>query len=348
MRKGIKLFVVLAVILVLLFSACQGKDTGGGNAQLARQYGPPMNFAVGSTSAAEDLITRGIYEYKRLLEERSGGAMTMDVFPASQMGNALNMIEMISAGSMDMLVEANFFAMFGVDHSLSITFGLRDLDDVKYWYASDFFKEGLELFREMMDIRIICHNWYRPWAIIVSKKPAYTQADFRGLKLRTTGADTGNRVFAALGFAPTPIAYNETLLALQQGVIDAAFIVEDAAYTMGWYEVTNYLLQTNQTIDSLLLYFSNKRWQGMTEAQRELLVQCAHDAGDWYTAGTDESVRRAYEGMKAKGIQVISYSQEERESWFQQIIPIYRDLEASGRYLPGSVDRYLRIRNREE
>jgi TRAP-type C4-dicarboxylate transport system substrate-binding protein len=346
MRKGTGFFCLLAALLMTVtFFGCQKKaevstEGSGGNA-----YGPPIALTIGSSSAAEDLITQAMGEMKRLIEARSGGQITMNLYPASQLGPSVEMMGMVSDGSMDMLIEANLLSQFGVGRVAvaSVPFSYSSLEDYKRMVNSAFWKECEEEMLSLNGVRVIARNWFRPWAIIVSKKPVYRLEDLQGLKIRIPQVEMTIQGFRKLGVAPTPIAYNETILALQQGVVDAGFIVEDAAYTMGWYEAAKYLVQSNQIIDTLLLYFSEKTYQSMTPAQRELLVQCAQEAGDWYTNGTAASVERAYTAMKAAGVTVIPLDNAEWRRWQATVAPIGDEFEAAGRWEPGLYERAKKI-----
>jgi TRAP-type C4-dicarboxylate transport system substrate-binding protein len=345
MRKISGFFCLSAVLLMTVgFFGCQKKtdvsETTSGNA-----YGPPIALTVGSSSAAEDLITQAMGEMKRLIEERSGGQITMNLYPASQLGPSVEMMGMVSDGSMDMMIEANYLSQFGVERVAvaSVPFSYSSLEDYQRMVNSDFWKEAEADMLRLNGVRIIARNWFRPWAIIVSKRPIYRLEDLQGLKIRLPPVEMTIRGFQKLGVSPTPIAYNETIFALQQGVVDAGFIVEDAAYTMGWYEAAKYLIQSNQIIDTLLLYFSEKTYQSMTSAQRELLLQCAADAGDWYTSGTAASVERAYTAMKAAGVTVISLDDTEWRRWQAIVAPIGDEFEAAGYWEPGLYERIKRI-----
>ena len=342
MKRFGKVIGLLALVAVLLLAGCQKKQsTAAAAPSSGPNYGPPIKLAIASTSAAEDLITQAMREMKRLIEERSGGQVTMDLYPASQLGQAMEMMEMISDGSLDMMLEANYLAQFGVknDAVTSVPFMYSSLDDYIKMCNSDLKKENYAEMLKLNDIRVISDNWYRPWAIVVSKKPIRTLEDWKGLKIRIPQVEMTIRGWSKLGVAPTPVAYGETLMALQQGVVDAGFIVEDAAYTMGWYEACNYLIQSNQIIDTLFGYFSNKTYQKMTPAQQELLIKCAADAGNWYSAGTAASVERAYTAMKAKGIEVIPIPKEEWKRWSDTVAPIGDEFEAEGKWAPGTYAR---------
>ncbi|MDR2433760.1 MAG: TRAP transporter substrate-binding protein [Treponema sp.] len=346
MRKGIGFFCLFTVLLTAAaFFGCQKKKADVSEGESTNAYGPPLTLTVGSSSAAEDLITQAMGEMKRLIEERSGGQITMNLYPASQLGASVEMMGMVSDGSMDMMIEANYLSQFGVERVAvaSVPFSYSSREDYQRMVNSDFWKEAEADMLRLNGVRIIARNWFRPWAIIVSKKPIYRMEDLKGLKIRLPPVEMTIQGFQKLGVSPTPVAYNETLLALQQGVVDAAFIVEDAAYTMGWYEAAKYLIQSNQIIDTLLLYFSEKTYQSMTDAQRELLVQCATEAGDWYTAGSTASVERAYTAMKAAGVTVIPLDDAEWRRWQATVAPIGDEFEAAGRWEPGLYERMKKI-----
>jgi len=347
MKKFCKLVGLLTLAAVLMFAGCQKKDsasTGSGTSG-GIDYGPAIKLAIGSSSAAEDMITQAMREMKRLIEERSGGKITMDLYPASQLGPSVEMMEMVSDGSLDMMIEADYLSNFGVrnDAITSIPFLYSSLDDFKRVCNSSLKKECFDEFLKLNDVRVIAYNWYRPWAIVVSKKPIRTLEDWKGLKIRLPPVEMTIQGWAKLGVAPTSVAYNETMLALQQGVVDAGFIVEDAAYTMGWYEACKYLIQSNQFIDALFLYFSEKTYKSMTQVQRDLLVQCANEAGDWYAAGTKASVDRAYTAMKAAGIEVISIDLAEWRRWQAAVAPVGDEFEAAGKWDSGLYARLKRI-----
>lgn len=59
--------------------------------------------------------------------------------------------------------------------------------------------------------------YYGARQMTTSKKPLNTAADIAGLKMRAANEPLPIAAFTTLGATPTPIAYNETYLALQAG-----------------------------------------------------------------------------------------------------------------------------------
>lgn len=98
MRKALTL--ILALALVFALSAC-GSESG----ELENPNGyDSIKFAMAVNGTDTQIDTRVANKFKELVEEASGGVVTVDVFPNDQLagGNAAKGIEMISDGSVDM------------------------------------------------------------------------------------------------------------------------------------------------------------------------------------------------------------------------------------------------------
>lgn len=98
MKKALTLF--LALVMVLLLSACgsEAKELDNPNGYNS------IKFAMAVNGTDTQIDTRVANKFKELVEEASGGVITVDVFPNDQLagGNASKGIEMISDGSVDM------------------------------------------------------------------------------------------------------------------------------------------------------------------------------------------------------------------------------------------------------
>src|SRR4051795_5688067 len=93
---------------------------------------------------------------------------------------------------------------------------------------------------------------------IFSKKPVRNLAEMKGLKVRVQGAPIWSRTFAAIGMAPTVIAYNEVYNAIQNGVIAAGENEAAGVEAMKFYEVAPHLSMTQHAITIRPLCFSVK------------------------------------------------------------------------------------------
>lgn len=106
---------------------------------------------------------------------------------------------------------------------------------------------------------------------LFGKRPLQTLADFRGHRIRTTG--NAARVFERMGAAPAMITGGELFQALQTGVVDAAHWGSiSGGLTMGFEEVTSYIMQPDLVYPTNLeVFFNKRRWDSLGENHKQII-----------------------------------------------------------------------------
>lgn len=165
----------------------------------------------------------------------------------------------------------------------------------------------------------------------------------KNVKIRVPPSEIIINSMTAMGIAPTPIAYSESLLSLQQGVVDAIWCTEDAAYTMGFYEVAKYLIELNTDHDSMYLYTNANMYNGLSDNDRAALEEAAEAAASYYSGLAADQLDKAVSAMKDAGIEVITLSSETVNEMFKSALPYYYELEDSGAWTAGLIDQCLDI-----
>ena len=357
-KNHIKKSICLAMVMILAFSTlvgCGSKDTpaapstsqpaaASSGAQTV-DYGPELHLQMGSTGATDDISTKAAQYFCDLVKERSGGVITIDLFPASQLGAQLDQMEMLSQGSIDLFLEANLMGSFGINTgAMSVLFCTRNRDELAAVLNSDLYANWSNKFTEETNIKIVANNWFRNGTAIASKNKIETLEDCTGVKLRVPPVASTTAMFNSLGFNATPVAYSETLISLQQSVIDAVWCTEDAIWTMGFYEPANYVLELNAGADDMYVYMNNDLYESkLTDAQRELIIQAANDAGDYYSGLTYETLENNKANWESKGVQTITLSEEEAEKWAEVTFAHAYQQEADGVWDAGLFDQVLAI-----
>ena len=310
----------------------------------ATDYGS-LQLTMGSTGAAEDISTQAMNYMAAYVDKKSGGAVTISTFPASQMGSAVDQLEMTGQGSIDLFLEANFMSSNGVPEAKvgSLTFLCGSKEEYRALNESGLHKEWEEEFRKKNNINVIADNWYRNGTALISNKRAETVAEMAGIKVRVPQVDMVIDSFKAGGMNPTPIAYNESLLSLQQGIVDAIWCTEDAAYTMGFYEVAKYIIELNCYYDSMFVYMNDDLYNNITDAQRDLIIEAANAAGDYYTALADEALTKNVKAMTDAGLELISLSDEEVRKLQAPMADLAKKYEEKGEWPKGEYDKTQEI-----
>lgn len=309
-------------------------------------YGPALKLTMGSTGAAEDISTQSAQKFCDLVKERSGGQIEIELFPASQLGSATDQLEMVSNGSIDLFLEANLMTTYGVDNlkPSSIMFSTRGKEDLKNLMGSDYMQKNFDEFCEKSGIRVVAYNWYRNATAIASVNKIEKLEDCAGVKLRVPPVNSTVDMFNQLGFNATPVSYNETLISMQQKVIDAVWCTEDAIWTMGFYEPANYVFELNAAADCMYVYANDNLFSStMTDAQRELIRECAEDAGDYYTELAEGALEENRKNWEDAGVETVTITEEEQDRWAEIFFEYAKKQEAAGEWDEGLFEEVLSI-----
>ena len=116
---------------------------------------------------------------------------------------------------------------------------------------------------------------------IFANKPVRNLNDMKGLKVRVQGAPIWSRTFAAVGMAPTVIAYNEVYNAIQNGVIAAGENEAAGVEQMKFYEVGQNLNITEHAITIRPLCFSGKTFAKLPADLQAAIIRAGKEAGTY-------------------------------------------------------------------
>ena len=114
---------------------------------------------------------------------------------------------------------------------------------------------------------------------IFANKPVRNLADMKGLKVRVQGAPIWSKTFAAVGMAPTVIAYNEVYNAIQNGVIAAGENEAAGVEQMKFFEVGPNLNVTEHAITIRPLCFSGKTFAKLPPDLQAAILRAGKEAG---------------------------------------------------------------------
>ncbi len=104
---------------------------------------------------------------------------------------------------------------------------------------------------------------------VFTNVPVKTLADFKGLRLRSSG--TYKPLFDALGAQPVMLPLTDTFDAMQRGIVKGYGNVNNQIKLSGWIPVTKYRIEPG-FYDASLAYFMNlKTWNSLDAAQKGLL-----------------------------------------------------------------------------
>lgn len=180
------------------------------------------------------------------------GAYEIQVFPASQLGKETALNEALSLGTVDIIYTGPaFMAQSYPPIAISdFPFTLRGFGHWKAYVTSDLFAGLASEYTKVTGNDVAAMTYYGA-RHVTANKPILTPADMDGLKIRTPNAPAYQLFPQETGANPTPMAFAEVYLALQQGVVDAQENPLPTIQFKKFYEVQSNINLTGHIINSL-------------------------------------------------------------------------------------------------
>ena len=195
-----------------------------------------ITIRAGHTNVTGSIQDQGIQKLRDLLEAKTNGKATIEIFPNGQIGDEGQLVEGLLLGTLDMAmvsnsILSNFINDFRV---LDMPFMFKDIKalegpamPIMQASAKD---SGFQLIGSYSSG--IRH--------LMTKKSINGIEDLAGLKIRTMQQPMHVEAFRAYGANPTPMAYAELYGALQSGVVDGAEGATSDYNAKRFYEVADY------------------------------------------------------------------------------------------------------------
>lgn len=266
---------------------------------LPDQPGLPANDAhivlrAGHTSNTDEPYHQGLLAFARMVEARSGGRMSVEIYPLSQLGNERMMIEGLLLGTLDIVVTANgsataFVPRLGI---LDLPFLFRDRQHMVEVLDGSV---GGALRNAARDRGFRILGFYDAGVrhIMTRERPIESYDDLRGLKVRTMPVPAHLSAFNAFGAQAVAIDYGEMYGSLQTGLIDGAEAANTNFTRQKFFEVAPNWAQVGWIILVANMMMSEDAFSALSpELQRILL-----DAGEASALYERELYRRSDEAM---------------------------------------------------
>jgi tripartite ATP-independent transporter DctP family solute receptor len=220
-------------------------------------------------------------EFAKLVEEKTGGEVKINIAGSEQLGNDVAMLTSLRTGALDLTANSQGAAS-GLVPELS-ALGLPFLfDNAEAAFQVLDGPVGEELSERFAELGIITLDWWdNGIRHVTTKETAVTKpSDLEGLKIRTPADPVTIDIFQALGAATEQIAFSELYVALQQGVVDGQENPLANIASSKLYEVTPHISLTAHKWEVTPFLASQIGWARLTPEQQEAVKEAAQEAGE--------------------------------------------------------------------
>jgi TRAP-type C4-dicarboxylate transport system substrate-binding protein len=175
-------------------------------------------------------------------------------------------------------------------------------------------------------LRIVGYHWAGWRAVSNSVKPIQRLEDMKGMKIRVPKSPTIIATFKAWGVNPTPIGWNETFTALQQGVADGFDNPVSVIGSFGFYEVQKYVTTLKYQPQICTFSVNDKFWRGLAPKYKAAVERALKESIEWEHGFLQWSTDKYTKLCKEKGMIFHNLAPEEEVRWRDKARASWPDL----------------------
>lgn len=289
------LFARPAVLAAALLVGLGGLATSG--EVLAQQ-----KLRVAHVSSTDSLINQALVRFAGEVKEKSGGELTVTIYPDGQLGDEAPIADAVGAGAIDMGLGGALDAIDPRLNVVSLPFLFSDANNVHAFLDGPAGQELMKLGQDRNYVLLgALDSGFRQFAN--QKRPIHKPEDLAGLKIRTPPNPVILATIKSLGALPQAIPYGEVYTSLQSGVVDGVEPELRDFYDQKWYEAAKYVSMSNYVWSANFWFMNKARYDKLSDPQRQVLHAAAANSVNWYRGKLDEVYENITRAMREKGVQ---------------------------------------------
>ena len=286
------------------------------------QYKATMKLA--SATAPDHPYNVGAQKFADLIKERTKDRIQIKIYPSLQLGKGeREMLEGVQQGAIDLLVTSTG-PLGGFSPSINILdfpFLFRDFNHVDLVMDGPIGRKLLGDF-EKVSVQGLAF-WENGFRNLTNSKLAVKKVeDGKGLKIRTMENKVHLAAWKEAGLNPTPMAWGEVFMALQQGVIDGQENPIAVYYTSKlWEAKQNNLSLTTHVYSPAPILMSKKIFDSMPKEDQKLFLDTALEVAKFQRKLNRDAEESRLKEIAGKGVTVVR--DVDRESFKKAMAPVY-------------------------
>ncbi|UTW05766.1 TRAP transporter substrate-binding protein [Pseudomonas benzenivorans] len=266
-------------------------------------------------------------KFKQLVEEKSGGDITVTVYPYGALGESEDLTELVANGVLQFTHGST--GILGSTAPSMQVFSMPYLLSQNNKVNQELLTESPTIYGPMADklktrnLRLL--SMYPEGEMVwTTNKVVRKPADFNNVKMRVMASPMLVETYKSFGAVPTPLPYSEVYGALQLKMIDGQENPIFAIEEMKFYEVTDVLTWSGHQQFTVAVLSSESWYQGLPAEQRKIIDETVDELAPYiFDTQAKYNQERLEKIQKAKpGIQVVHLTEEEQAAFRKASEPL--------------------------
>lgn len=271
---------------------------------MAAQADDPIQINIGHALGETSSYQVAGLHFADLMDKKTNGRVKVTMYPSGSLGGELKLVQGVRTGVVDALIVGQ--------PSLENT--VKEYRVLSLPYLFDDYEQANRVMQgpvgdELLDVLSKYNMKGLGWGAIyarslASMKPVDSLADMKGLKVRVIQSPGYVEAYKALGAQPTPTAYAELFLSLQNGVVDAAELSPDQTVGDGFVDaIKHYSVTAVHQLPSLFIISKNK-FDKLPEDIQEAIETSGKEAMAVAVEYQNKKIAEAFDVLKQRGVAV--------------------------------------------
>ncbi len=317
-RKSVFIALLACVLMMTLVVAGCGSS---GDTQDPSEGMEPTAIKLAHVVNEQDGFHVAALKFKELVEERTDGLVTVEIFPNATLGDERTLIEGMQVGTVDAGIItngpiANFLPEIAAFEMPFLFASPEEAYKVLDGPVGQRVLDNLET----INIKGLAFAERGFRNLTNSVRAVNAPADMKGLKIRVMENPVYIDTFQTLGANTVPMAWTEALTALQQGTIHGQENPINVIYAFKLYETQKYLSLTKHTYAPATIMMGKALFDSFPEDIQQILVDSAKEAAVYEREWNNEQMAEQISALEEAGMEVI----EPDLAAFQEAVqPVY-------------------------
>jgi len=269
-------------------------------------------------------------EFAENVTKKSGGQLTIRVFPSEQLGKEVDLLQQLKSGALDISTPSmpTLNSMVPAFEIPSAPFLWRDWKEAEAIIRGPAMEPVWNELRDKHNIVPLSKIWYWGWRnFTFTSREVRKPEEMAGLKVRVPESPIWVEMVRGFGAAPTPIPFGEVYTALQQKTVDGQENPIPTIYSRKFYEVQGVLSMTRHMLqNNTLLINKNSLEKLKPELQKLLMDEAAAASAKNTQLQQAREVSMLEDIRKSPRIKVID--NPDRDAFAAKMSAVYPRLEA--------------------
>lgn len=271
-------------------------------------------------------------KFADLVEEKTGGEITVEVYPSEQLGADDAVLEQIQLGTVHVYPEGISYLQKWVPdiRFISSPFLFDDRDHWTRFMETDLVAGWLEQIEDEAGITVIGDptQFVRgPFRVMLSSREWEDLADMEGLRLRMHPDELAAESWRHLGAEVRTLAWTETYESIGRGIVEGVNSPAALVESMRFYEVAPYVVRHDEYPQGMAFMTNAEMWNGLDDETRAQVLEAYDEMAAESAAVMGDIADEMIEYIQSQGA---SYRVADTTEFVERMLEMYEEMAATG------------------